>query len=99
MLAKSNASIISEKTILPHLVNQPLQVTGKWLFLSGSVDSCLLISSRRMKEGIEDRTEQTLVNLRHVLYLAIMNTSNYKEVDKLLKIEVQDVHNFFEFVA
>ena len=52
-----------------------------------------------MKEGIEDRTEQTLVNLRHVLYLAIMNTSNYKEVDKLLKIEVQDVHNFFEFVA
>ena len=47
--------------------------------------------------------KQNLVNLRHVLYLAIMKTSNYEEaIDKLLKIEleeVQDVHNFFEFVA
>ena len=44
-----------------------------------------------------------MVNLRHVLYLAIMNTTNYEEVvDKLLKIElkeVQDVCNFFDFVA
>jgi pre-mRNA-splicing factor CWC22 len=44
-----------------------------------------------MKEGIEDRTEINLVNLRRVIYLTIMNALNYEEaVHKLLKIELQD---------
>jgi len=43
------------------------------------------------KEGIEDRTEMNLVNLRRVIYLTIMNALNYEEaVHKLLKIELQD---------
>ena len=43
------------------------------------------------KEGIEDRTETNLVNLRRVIYLTIMNALNYEEaVHKLLKIELQE---------
>ena len=55
------------------------------------------------KEGIEDRTEVNLVNLRRIIYLTIMNTLNYEEaVHKLLKIELQEgqkVRTFFGFVA
>jgi pre-mRNA-splicing factor CWC22 len=43
------------------------------------------------KEGIEDRTETNLVNLRRVIYLTIMNALNYEEaVHKLLKIQLQE---------
>jgi hypothetical protein len=43
------------------------------------------------KEGIEDRTETNLVNLRRVIYLTIMNALNYEEaVHKLLKIQVDE---------
>ena len=43
------------------------------------------------KEGIEDRTEANLVNLRRIIYLTIMNGLNYEEaVHKLLKIELQE---------
>ena len=42
------------------------------------------------KEGIEDRTETNLVNLRRTIYLTIMNALNYEEaVHKLLKVQVQ----------
>ena len=51
------------------------------------------------KEGIEDRTEANLVNLRRIIYLTIMNALNYEEaVHKLLKIELQEgqeVRTFF----
>lgn len=51
------------------------------------------------KEGIEDRTETNLVNLRRVIYLTIMNALNYEEaVHKLLKIQLQEgqeVRTFF----
>ena len=53
------------------------------------------------KEGIEDRTEANLVNLRRIIYLTIMNALNYEEaVHKLLKIELQEgqeVRNFLIF--
>lgn len=43
------------------------------------------------KEGIEDRTETNLVNLRRVIYLTIMNALNYEEaVHKLLKIQMKE---------
>ena len=57
------------------------------------------------KEGIKDRMEAKLVNLRCIIYLTIMNALNYEEaVHKLLKIElqeVQEVHTifFFDFVS
>jgi pre-mRNA-splicing factor CWC22 len=56
------------------------------------------------KEGIEDRTEANLVNLRRIIYLTIMNALNYEEaVHKLLKIELQEGLEvrtfFFGFVA
>jgi len=42
-------------------------------------------------EGIEDRTETNLVNLRQVIYLAIMNALNYEEaVHKLLKVQLNE---------
>ena len=54
------------------------------------------------KEGIEDRTEANLVNLRRIIYLTIMNALNYEEaVHKLLKIELQEgqeVRKFFGFL-
>ena len=54
------------------------------------------------KEGIEDRTETNLVNLRRIIYLTIMNALNYEEaVHKLLKIELQEgqeVRTFFYFL-
>jgi pre-mRNA-splicing factor CWC22 len=54
------------------------------------------------KEGIEDRTEANLVNLRRIIYLTIMNALNYEEaVHKLLKIELQEGHEvrfFFGFL-
>ena len=44
-----------------------------------------------MKEGIENRTEANLVNLRRIIYLTITNALNYEEaVHKLLKIELQE---------
>ena len=53
------------------------------------------------KDGIEDRTEANLVNLRRIIYLTIMNALNYEEaVHKLLKIELQEgqeVRNFLIF--
>jgi len=43
------------------------------------------------KEGIEDRTETNLVNLRRTIYLSIMNALNYEEaVHKLLKVQLGD---------
>ena len=43
------------------------------------------------KEGIEDRTETNLVNLRRVIYLTIMNALNYEEaVHKLLKVQIKE---------
>ncbi|KAF9484975.1 MIF4G-domain-containing protein [Pholiota conissans] len=43
------------------------------------------------KEGIEDRTETNLVNLRRVIYLTIMNALNYEEaVHKLLKVQLDE---------
>ncbi|THH21083.1 hypothetical protein EW146_g415 [Bondarzewia mesenterica] len=43
------------------------------------------------KEGIEDRTQTNLVNLRRVIYLTIMNALNYEEaVHKLLKIQIKE---------
>lgn len=43
------------------------------------------------KEGIEDRTETNLVNLRRTIYLTIMNALVYEEaVHKLLKIQLEE---------
>ncbi|KAJ3518351.1 hypothetical protein NM688_g9450 [Phlebia brevispora] len=43
------------------------------------------------KEGIEDRTETNLINLRRVIYLTIMNALNYEEaVHKLLKVQLKE---------
>ncbi|KAI0303496.1 armadillo-type protein [Multifurca ochricompacta] len=43
------------------------------------------------KEGIEDRTEMNIVNLRRVIYLTIMNALNYEEaVHKLLKVQLKE---------
>jgi len=43
------------------------------------------------KEGIEDRTETNLINLRRVIYLTIMNALNYEEaVHKLLKVQIKE---------
>jgi pre-mRNA-splicing factor CWC22 len=43
------------------------------------------------KEGIEDRTETNLVNLRRTIYLTIMNALNYEEaVHKLLKVQLKE---------
>ena len=53
------------------------------------------------REGVEDRTETNLVNLRRIIYLTTMNALNYeKAVHKLLKIELQEgqeVCTFFGF--
>lgn len=58
------------------------------------------------KEGIEDRTETNLVNLRRIIYLTIMNALNYEEaVHKLLKVqlkegqEVRHISQPYEFVT
>ena len=43
------------------------------------------------KEGIEDRTQTNLINLRRVIYLTIMNALNYEEaVHKLLKVQIKE---------
>ncbi|KAI0029326.1 MIF4G-domain-containing protein, partial [Vararia minispora EC-137] len=43
------------------------------------------------KEGIEDRTQTNLVNLRRIIYLTIMNALNYEEaVHKLLKVQMKE---------
>jgi pre-mRNA-splicing factor CWC22 len=50
------------------------------------------------KEGIEDRTETNLVNLRRIIYLTIMNALNYEEaVHKLLKVQLQDGQEVLSF--
>lgn len=42
-------------------------------------------------EGIQDRTETNLVNLRKVIYLTIMNSLGYEEaVHKLMKVNIQE---------
>ncbi|TFY66479.1 hypothetical protein EVG20_g4613 [Dentipellis fragilis] len=42
-------------------------------------------------QGIQDRTETNLVNLRRIIYLTIMNALNYEEaVHKLLKIQLKE---------
>ena len=52
------------------------------------------------KEGIEDRTEANLVNLRRIIYLTIMNALNYEEaVHKLLKVELQEVKKSVIFLV
>jgi pre-mRNA-splicing factor CWC22 len=49
------------------------------------------VSAVPEKEGIEDRTETNLVNLRRVIYLTIMNALNYEEaVHKLLKVQLKE---------
>ncbi len=53
--------------------------------------SQLVIIVVEEKEGIEDRTETNLVNLRRIIYLTIMNALNYEEaVHKLLKIQLEE---------
>ena len=43
------------------------------------------------KQGIEDRTQTNLINLRRVIYLTIMNALNYEEaVHKLLKVQIDE---------
>lgn len=43
------------------------------------------------KEGIQDRTETNLLNLRRVIYLTIMNALNYEEaVHKLHKVQLKE---------
>ena len=43
------------------------------------------------KQGIEDRTQTSLINLRRVIYLTIMNALNYEEaVHKLLKVQIKE---------
>ncbi|KAH9857566.1 hypothetical protein C2E23DRAFT_747960 [Lenzites betulinus] len=43
------------------------------------------------KQGIEDRTQTNLINLRRVIYLTIMNALNYEEaVHKLLKVQIKE---------
>ena len=57
---------------------------------------CILATSKcdpavPEKEGIEDRTETNLVNLRRIIYLTIMNALNYEEaVHKLLKVQLKE---------
>lgn len=55
------------------------------------------------KQGIEDRTETNLVNLRRVIYLTIMNALNYEEaVHKLLKVQIdegQEVRSLLSLVS
>ncbi|KAH7103864.1 MIF4G-domain-containing protein [Auriculariales sp. MPI-PUGE-AT-0066] len=43
------------------------------------------------KDGIEDRTETNLINLRRTIYLTIVNTLSFEEaVHKLMKVNIQD---------
>lgn len=43
------------------------------------------------KQGIEDKTQTNLINLRRVIYLTIMNALNYEEaVHKLLKVQIKE---------
>jgi len=43
------------------------------------------------KEGIEDRAKTSMVNLRRLIYLTIMNALNYeKAVHKLLKVQLKE---------
>lgn len=43
------------------------------------------------KQGIEDRTQTNLINLRRIIYLTIMNALNYEEaVHKLLKVQIKE---------
>ena len=61
------------------------------LFLYSQLMVCCWFPVAKLKEGIEDRTETNLVNLRRIIYLTIMNALNYGEaVHKLLKIELQE---------
>ena len=57
-----------------------------YIFASSECDSAV-----PEKEGIEDRTETNLVNLRRIIYLTIMNALNYEEaVHKLLKVQLKE---------
>ena len=58
-------------------------------YVFGKVSFVCLVAEE--KEGIEDRTETNLVNLRRIIYLTIMNALNYEEaVHKLLKVQLQE---------
>ncbi|ETW85352.1 hypothetical protein HETIRDRAFT_311406, partial [Heterobasidion irregulare TC 32-1] len=58
---------------------------------SGSEESESEGEAVEEKEGIEDRTQTNLVNLRRIIYLTIMNALNYEEaVHKLLKVQIQE---------
>lgn len=52
-------------------------------------------------QGIQDRTETNLVNLRRTIYLTIMNSLTYEEaVHKLMKVQInegQEVRIFLVF--
>ena len=59
-----------------------------WILYVTFIQSLLVAET---KEGIEDRTETNLVNLRRIIYLTIMNALNYEEaVHKLLKVQLQE---------
>jgi len=72
----------------------------------GTSDESLLaslpkyVSAVPEKEGIEDRTETNLVNLRRVIYLTIMNALNYEEaVHKLLKVQLKEGEEVYLYHA
>jgi pre-mRNA-splicing factor CWC22 len=66
--------------------------------LTRSISKCVLAVPE--KEGIEDRTETNLVNLRRVIYLTIMNALNYEEaVHKLLKVQLKEGEEVLHFHA
>jgi pre-mRNA-splicing factor CWC22 len=65
-----------------------MKVCFQLCLLDNSTDYCTVAET---KEGIEDRTETNLVNLRRIIYLTIMNALNYEEaVHKLLKVQLQE---------
>lgn len=65
---------------------------GSWgLFLCALCFAECFCAVVESKEGIEDRTETNLVNLRRIIYLTIMNALNYEEaVHKLLKVQIDE---------
>jgi len=65
-----------------------MKVCSQVCLLDDLTDYCTVAET---KEGIEDRTETNLVNLRRIIYLTIMNALNYEEaVHKLLKVQLQE---------
>ena len=59
-----------------------------------------MLSAVAVQEGIEDRTETNLENLRHTICLAIMNTLDYEEAaHKLLKIQLEEGQEVCSFLT